>query len=114
MSKHSIAVYLGHVIMAMDAIKEYTADITPEVFYEDRKTQDAVVRNLEIVGEAIKHIPEELRERYPHIDWRGLAGLRDVLIHQYFGVDYVAVWEVAVSEIPKYREDIAALPEYVS
>ena len=112
MSERDLTVYLGHVVMAMDAIAEYVSDMSETEFYEDHKTQDAVIRNLEIVGEAIKHVPDECRERYPQIDWRGLAGLRDVLIHQYFGVDYAAVWEIAVSELPGYREAIASLPEF--
>ena len=112
MSNRDLTVYLGHIVMSMEAIAEYVSGLSPAEFYEDRKTQDAVIRNLEIIGEAIKHIPEEYREHYPHIDWRGLAGLRDVLIHQYFGVDYVAVWEIAVSELPVYQKAIVALPEF--
>ena len=98
--------------MAMDNIAEYLTGINSASFLEDHKTQDAVVRNCEIIGEAIKHIPDDYRNQHSTVDWRGLAGLRDVLIHQYFGVDYSAVWEIATNECPLYRDAICALPEY--
>ena len=112
MSDHDLSAYLGHVVLAMDTIAEYVAGMTADSFYADRKTQDAVVRNCEIIGEAMKHVPDDYRRAHPEVDWRGLAGLRDVLIHQYFGVDYYVVWEIATTECPVYRQVIAALPEY--
>ena len=112
MSERDLGVYLGHIVMAMDAIAEYIMGMRDEDFFNDRKTQDAVIRNCEIIGEAIKHVPDDYRAQHSEVDWRGLAGLRDVLIHQYFGVDYVVVWQIAVSECPLYRTAIAALPEY--
>lgn len=111
MKQPETAAFIGHVVMAMDAMAEYVGGMTLDAFLEDRKTRDAVVRNCEIVGEAIKHIPEEFRSAHPDVDWRGLAGFRDVLIHQYFGVDYVAVWNIATQECPEYRKILSALPE---
>jgi len=74
-------------------------------FFESRLIQDAVIRNLEIIGEAIKKITKELRSEYPDIPWHEMAGLRDVLIHDYFGVDLRTVWGV-VHELPRLREEI--------
>jgi uncharacterized protein with HEPN domain len=73
--------------------------------------QDAVVRNLEVVGEATKQVPEELRARAPELSWREMAGMRDKLIHDYLGVDLNLVWDVVVSELPATRERVVALIE---
>ena len=73
--------------------------------------QDAVVRNLEVVGEATKQVPASLRERVPELSWREMAGMRDKLIHDYLGVDLNLVWDVVASELPATRERIVALIE---
>lgn len=79
-------VYLEDIIDAVDSIEEYTSELTYEAFVKDKKTVDAVVRNFEIIGEASKNIPEKVRMEYPSVPWRDMAGMRDRLIHGYFGL----------------------------
>jgi uncharacterized protein with HEPN domain len=69
-------------------------------FIQDEKTVDAVVRNLEILGEAAKHIPPDVRASYPHIEWRRIAGLRDVIAHEYFGIDQDILWDIIENQVP--------------
>ncbi len=80
-------------------IKSYTYEMTYEEFLADTRTQDAVVRNLEIIGEATKKLSIGLRNRYPSVPWKEMAGARDRLIHDYFGVDIEIVWEISTAEL---------------
>jgi uncharacterized protein with HEPN domain len=87
-------VYLDDILVACRSIQLYTADLTFEQFVNDQRTIDAVVRNFQVVGEATKNIPAELRARIPNIDWRGVAGFRDVLVHKYFDIDLDLTWQI--------------------
>lgn len=94
-------VYLLHAIEAIDAIIGYTAD-GRDAFFADRKTQDAVIRNIEIIGQAVKGVSDPTRGLEPEVPWRQIAGMRDKLIHEYFGVDLNLVWDVVERACPRY------------
>jgi uncharacterized protein with HEPN domain len=79
------------------------------VFLRDRKTQDAVIRNLEVVGEAVKNLSQQFRDQHPQVPWKRVAGMRDLLIHRYFGVKLETVWEVVTTELPGLRAAIEAM-----
>lgn len=101
-------VYLLHAVDAIDAILDYTTD-GREAFFSDRKTQDAVIRNIEILGQAVKGLSEETRALEPEVPWRQIAGMRDKLIHEYFGVDLGLVWDVIERELSPLRSTMEAL-----
>ena len=95
-------VYLHHILDAISKIEEYTT-VEKVAFLSTHHWQDATIRQLEIIGEATKRVSLDLREAYPDIPWRRIAGLRDVLIHEYMGVDLNAVWEITQKNIPDLK-----------
>lgn len=100
--------YLQHIIDAITKVEKYTAD-GRDAFMADDKTQDAVVRNLEIIGEATKRLSDDLRSQRPEIPWKQAAGLRDVLSHDYMSIDLTIVWNVIDSSLPALREAVREL-----
>ncbi len=97
-------IYINHILECIDNINSYVQD--EKEFLSSRLIQDAVIRNLEIVGEATKKISKELREREKLVPWSEMAGLRDVLIHNYFGVDLSIVWKVVEIELPRIKPQL--------
>lgn len=109
MSERADSDFLRDVRQALRRIKTYTDATTYDQFLADTKTQDAVVRNLEIIGEAVKSLSANLRAKYPEVPWKGMAGLRDRLIHGYFGVNLDIVWDIIADELPTLESQIEAI-----
>ncbi len=99
------AVYLKHILDATTKIEEYII-VGREEFAAKSHWQDAVIRQLEIVGEATKRLSPDLRAQYPEVPWRRIAGLRDVLIHDYMGVDIAAVWQITQKDLPRFKAQV--------
>ncbi|RME82061.1 MAG: DUF86 domain-containing protein [Caldilineae bacterium] len=97
---------LSDIQEAIRRIMEYTGGMTYQAFVEDTRTQDAVIRNLEIIGEATKNLSKKLRERHPNVPWKSMAGVRDRLIHHYFGVNLDIVWQIVVDELPQVASQL--------
>ena len=102
-------VYLEDILEATRKIASYTAHLSKAAFLEDEKTFDAVVRNLEVIGEAVKKLPEDLRAQHPTVEWKKIAGLRDILIHEYFGLDSEMVWDIVKNKVPTLSEEVRAM-----
>ncbi len=99
-------VSLEDILDAARKIRAYTEGMSQKTFAADSKTLDAVVRNLEIIDEAIKKIPDDIRSKYPAVDWEKIAGLRDLLIHEYFGIDVEIIWDIVQNKLPVLEKQV--------
>jgi uncharacterized protein with HEPN domain len=105
------AVYLQHILDAIERVQVYLIGIDEERFWDEPMIQDAVIRQLEIIGEATRHVSDETQARGPKIPWQDMSGMRNKLIHGYFGVDLGTVWLTAVEDVPKLAPEVERLLE---
>ena len=101
--------YLKHILDELDYLLNSSKDVSQEQFMHDMTLQRAFSRSLEIIGEAAKNLPQDFTKNHKEVEWKSIAGLRDRLIHHYFGVDYEIVWDVIRNEVPKLKIQIARI-----
>lgn len=105
--------YLKHILVEIAFLEKEVTDYSEDQFMHDEVKQRAFARSLEIIGEAVKMVPDDFRSHHPKVDWKSFAGLRDKLIHHYFGVDYSLVWDVVKNELPDLKEKIHVILQAV-
>jgi uncharacterized protein with HEPN domain len=103
--------YLQHILDETAYLIMTSNGLDRDTFTQDETLKRAYARSIEVIGEAVKQLPDELRQKYPGIDWRAMAGMRDRLIHHYFGVDYEIVWDVVVNKVPELDTEIRKILE---
>ncbi|MBI3812976.1 MAG: DUF86 domain-containing protein [Nitrospinae bacterium] len=107
MPDRDLTLFVKDIFTSSHKIIGYIENITLNEFLEDHKTYDAVMRNLQIIDEAIKHLPKEFRKKYKNVEWKKVAGLRDIVVHEYFGINEDIIWDVIKNKIPELkREDV--------
>jgi uncharacterized protein with HEPN domain len=102
-------VFLVHILESIHLIEEYSLNVTQTKFRKNNSLQDAIIRRLEIIGEAVKNIPTSFKTKHPDIPWRQIAGMRDILIHKYFDVDLLLTWKVVKHELPLIKKKLSAI-----
>jgi uncharacterized protein with HEPN domain len=106
MSRRKWKLYVEDILESLDLVKQYIGSMDSGDFKEDRKTIDAVVRNLEIIGEASKFIPDRIKSKYCDVDWPGMVGLRNRIAHKYFDISLNVVWRIIKNELPTLDEQM--------
>ncbi len=97
--KRNYRVYLDDILESIYKIENYIENVSEADFEKNTQKQDAIIRRLEIIGEAVKHLPDSIKKKYPNVPWRQIAGMRDIVIHEYFGVSHSLIWKVATSDL---------------
>jgi uncharacterized protein with HEPN domain len=101
--------YLLHILDETRYLMTVSNDLDQATFLKDETLKRAITRSIEIIGEAVKQVPDPLRHKYPHVEWRAMAGMRDRLIHVYFSVDYDIVWDVVINHIPQLHTAVTEM-----
>jgi uncharacterized protein with HEPN domain len=109
MKRKNHKLFVEDMLEAIEKIERYIRGLTHETFVKNDMAVDAVIRNLEIIGEASRNIPEGLREKYPDIPWKRMIGLRNIAVHEYFGVDLGIIWEIISRNLPETKPKIGAM-----
>jgi len=111
MSNRRVRLLIEDIWESLEKVQRYISGLTRKSFSADEKTIDAVVRNLEIIGEAANRLPGEFRSQHPTIEWRKIVGLRNRIVHDYFGVDLEIVWQILKDDVPDLRESVKKIRE---
>jgi len=107
--KRDIGLFIEDILNSIKNIEEFSKSLDKEKFSKDILRQSAIIRQLEIIGEAAKNIPDSFREKYPRIAWKDIAGVRDILSHAYFGVNLDRVWKIIETDLPKLKKEISRI-----
>ena len=99
-------IFIKHILESIDKIEAFSKNLSKKTLSKNELKQYAIIRAIEVIGESVKNLPDSLKNKYPNIPWKEIAGTRDKMIHHYFGVDLNIVWDIVSKEIPKLKEDI--------
>lgn len=102
-------IFLNHILESINLLEKYLQGVTPEQFEKSEEKHDLIVRRIEVIGEAAKSIPEEFKQQHPEVPWRDIGDMRNVLIHEYFDIDYKIVWKTATEFVPLLKKQVQQL-----